>query len=123
VYEDVCPHGYTAACAECRRADVPDDANSAELLDRYTTRHRGKPKAELLARRSECVTRGAELLQLSSRADSRGLSRAQRDECNDLAAEQLVLDELIAEADIRARAETIEHIRRAAQDPGNLEWL
>jgi HK97 family phage major capsid protein len=124
VYEDVCPHGYTAACAECRRGDVPavpDDANSAELLDRYTSRHRGKPKAELLARRSECVTRGAELLGLSNRADSRGLSRAQRDECNELAAEQLVLDELVAEADIRARAETIEHIRRVAQDPANLE--
>jgi HK97 family phage major capsid protein len=120
---DYCEHGFRSDV--CNRppchAAVPDDANSAELLDRYTTRHRGKPKAELARRRSECITRAAQLREVSARADSRGLSRAQRDECNELAAEQLVIDELIMEADVAIRAETIEGIKRAAMDPANLE--
>jgi HK97 family phage major capsid protein len=119
MYEDSCHHGYIrTSCAECRQADaasVPDDPGSAVLLDRFMSEHRGKSRAELAARRSECVTRAAQL-----RGYAR-LSQAQRDECNELAAEQLTLDELITEADVRARAESIERVRRAAMDPANLE--
>lgn len=59
MYEDPCPHGYIpGSCAECRPSHLaPDDPGSAVLLDRYMTAHRGKPKPELLARRSECVSR------------------------------------------------------------------
>jgi HK97 family phage major capsid protein len=85
------------------------------------TQHRGKPKAELVARRSEVVTRAAQLEAVTSRAESRGLSQAQRDECKELAAEQFTLDELIMDADISARVESIERVRRAAMDPANLE--
>jgi HK97 family phage major capsid protein len=124
MYEDSCSHGYIpSSCAECRHASVPapDDPGSAVLLDRYTAQHRGKSKAELVARRSECVTRAAELMEVSARADSRGLSRAQRDECNELAAEQLTIDELIMEADVRARAETISRAMELMKDPANCE--
>jgi HK97 family phage major capsid protein len=127
VYDDVCPHGYLGhSCAECRRADqqvpaVPDDAGSAVLVDQYMTQHRGKPKAELVARRSEVVTRAAQLEAVSTRAESRGLSQAQRDECKELAAEQFTLDELIMDADISARAATISRAMDLMKDPANLE--
>jgi hypothetical protein len=85
------------------------------LLDRYTSQHRGKGKADLLARRSECVTRSAELKGYEH------LSQAQRNECNELAAEMLTLDELVMEADVATRAESLERIKRAAMDPANLE--
>lgn len=118
MYEESCPHGYIpSSCAECRQAVVPapDDPGSAVLLDKYTARHRGKPKAELVSRRSECVTRAAEL-----RGYER-LSQAQRNEANELAAEMLTLDELVMEADVAIRAESIERVRRMAMDPANLE--
>src|SRR5437762_11469131 len=59
----------------------------------YTTlfrSHRGKPKAELVARRSECVSRSAELKAASELG--RGLSQSQRTECDELAAEMPTID-------------------------------
>jgi hypothetical protein len=79
------------------------------------TQHRGKPKAELVARRSECVTRAAELKGYDR------LTQAQRTECDELAAEMLTLDELVMEADVACRSEQIEHLKRVAMAPANLE--
>ena len=118
MYEDPCPHGYIpSSCAECRasRSEVPDDAGSAVLLDRFMSQHRGRPKAELVARRSECVTRSAQLREYDR------LSQAQRTECDELAAEMCTLDELVMEADVHARAETISRGLALIADPANRE--
>src|SRR5206468_10933535 len=48
-------------------------------------------------------------------------SQARSDECNEVDAEMLTVAELVMEADVHARAEKIEHIKRVAQDPANLE--
>src|SRR6266516_3386224 len=107
-YQDSCPHGYIpSSCAECRRGrefqpDGLDDPGSAVLLDRDMSQHRGTPQAELVARRSECVSRSAQLMTYDR------LSQAQRDECNELAAEMLTIDELVMEADVPTRAAKIE---------------
>lgn len=118
MYEDPCPHGYIpSSCAECRasRSEVPDDAGLAVLLDRFMSQHRGRPKAELVGRRSECVTRSAQLREYDR------LSQAQRAECDELAAEMVTLDELVMEADVHARAETISRGMRLMADPANRE--
>jgi HK97 family phage major capsid protein len=126
MYEQSCPHGYIPdTCAECRRAQYGEHTeivspvgappDSAQLLERYSERHRGKSRADLDARRSECVTRAAELKGYEH------LSQPQRDEADALAAEMLALDEFIMEDDVRIRSEKIEYIKRVAQDPANLE--
>jgi HK97 family phage major capsid protein len=118
VYEDSCSHGYIpSSCAECRRAGpaVPDDPGPAVRLDYYMAEHRGKPKDELVGRRSECVTRAAELKGYGR------LTQAQADEASELAAEMLTLDELVMEADVAIRAETISRGMELMKDPANCE--
>jgi len=57
---DVCPHGYTDACAECRRAEVLD-----EQFERFKAQHDGGGRTGWLTRRTEIQ---GELAQLESYA-------------------------------------------------------
>jgi hypothetical protein len=84
-------------------------------LEHYLGAHAGKPRADLTARRSEIITRTAELESYGRR------SQAQSVELNDLIAEQIAVDDLIKRADVEIRRAKIEEITRIAQDPANLE--
>src|SRR5689334_19155205 len=70
---------------------------------------------ECSARRAEVNDRAAVLRGYAN------LSQVQRAELEDCAAGVVVLDEIVGEKMTAQRAEKIEHIRRLAQDPANLE--
>jgi HK97 family phage major capsid protein len=108
--DDVCQHGYTAGCAECRRADVLD-----EQFERFKAQHDGGGRAGWLTRRSEIQ---GELAQLESYARR---SNAQDERMTELISELTVLGSYIDEDDVRIRSEKLEQIQRAAADPANLE--
>jgi HK97 family phage major capsid protein len=109
MYESPCPHGYVGhSCAECRSlADSP--------VGRYDAEHRGKTRAQLDARREQCIARAAQL------GDYEHPSQVQRDEFDDLTAETIVLDGLIKADDVAVRRAKSDQMTRLAQDPANLE--
>src|SRR5260370_18911596 len=107
MYEDPCPHGYIpGSCAECRAARSSGTDSGDELLDRYRDRHQGRTRGELDGRREEIIDRAAELKGYGR------LSRAQGGELDELIADQIVVDDLIARHDVAARSELIEQITR-----------
>jgi HK97 family phage major capsid protein len=70
----------------------------------------------------ECVARRAELGARVTELDGyRALSQPQESEREDACGATVILDELIAEKTMAQRAEKIEHLRRVAQNPANLE--
>jgi HK97 family phage major capsid protein len=103
------------------RIDSPFEApkSSEQLVEHFRSQHAAKSRAELDARRAECIDRAAELKGYEH------LSQAQRTETDVLAAEMLMLDELVMEDDVNTRAAKraadLERVRFAAQDPANLE--
>lgn len=120
MYNDLkaCEHGYTpGSCAECRanRADRQASDGGHELLDRYRAEHGGKPRAELLDRRTACIARAAELKGYGR------LSQAQAREADDLIAEQIILDDLVTKSDVEIRRAKIEAGTRLMADEANLE--
>jgi HK97 family phage major capsid protein len=108
--DDVCQHGYTAACAECRRAEV-----LGEQFERFKAVHDGRGRAGWLTRRSEIQ---GELAQLESYARR---SNAQDERMAELISELTVLGSYIDEDDVRIRSEKLEQVKRAAADPANRE--
>jgi HK97 family phage major capsid protein len=117
MYEDPCPHGYVpASCAECRRGAQRDALpGSSALIEHYDDQHHGKTRAQLDARRAQCIERAAELGGYAHP------SQAQRAEFDSLTAETIVLDGLIKADDVKIRRAQIENVRRAAMDPANCE--
>ncbi len=115
VYEDSCPHGYIpTSCAECRRADSADPIG--ERFERYVAKHKGGQRAGWLTRRSEISDELARLEGYGRRTND------QDEQLEELTSELTVLGTLIDQDDVAVRrAEQIEHIKRAAQDPANLE--
>jgi hypothetical protein len=70
----------------------------------------------------DCLTRRAELGERVSVLDGyQNLSQSQEAEREDACGTTVILDELISEKTLAQRAEKIEAVRRAAQDPANLE--
>jgi HK97 family phage major capsid protein len=111
VYDPPCEHGYVSgSCAECRRAKAGEG-----LVERYDAEHRGKTRAQLDARREQCITRAAEL------GGYEHPSRAQRAEFDGLTAETIVIDGLIKADDVAVRRAQIEHGMAAMADPANRE--
>jgi len=86
-----------------------------QLVERYDGQWRGKTRAQLDARREQCIARAAQL------GDYEHPSQAQRDEFDQLTAETIVLDGLIKADDVKIRRAKIEAISRTAADPANLE--
>jgi HK97 family phage major capsid protein len=119
MYEDPCPHGYIpSSCAECRviqSAGPGSEDRAYQQLDHYKSQHAGKTRAQLDARRAQCIDRAAELKGYGR------LSRAQAEEQDSLIAEQIIIDDLIKEDDVRIRRAKIEHLERLARDPANCE--
>jgi HK97 family phage major capsid protein len=107
---DVCPHGYTDACAECRRAEVLD-----EQFERFKAQHDGGGRTGWLTRRTEIQ---GELAQLESYARR---SNAQDERMAELISELTVLGSLIDEDDVRIRSEKLAEVKRAYADPANRE--
>src|SRR5438132_11295354 len=116
MYEDHCPHNYVrSSCAECSAAQRAGPGDRGyELLDHYRGQHAGKTRADLDTRRAQCIARTAELESYGRR------SRAQADELDTLIAEQIIVDDLIKEDDVRVRSETISRGMAAMADPANL---
>jgi HK97 family phage major capsid protein len=108
--DDVCQHGYTHACAECRRAEVLD-----EQFERFKAQHNGAGRAGWLTRRGEIQ---GELAQLESYARR---SNAQDERMAELISELTVLGSFIDEDDVRIRSEAISRGLQAMKDPANLE--
>ena len=70
----------------------------------------------------DCLARRAELGERISVLDGyQNLSQSQEAEREDACGTTVVLDELISEKTLAQRSEQIERVRRAAQDPANLE--
>jgi HK97 family phage major capsid protein len=124
MYEDSCPHGYIpSSCAECRRGTYGEHSEIVspvgdpieERFQRYLARHKDGQRAGWLTRRTEVT---AELAKLEGYAHRSNAQDAQLDE---LTAELTVLSSLVDQDDVRVRSEKLEHIKRVAQDPANLE--
>ena len=86
-----------------------------DLLEHYLDAHAGQPRSELAARRSQIISRTAELEAYSRR------SQAQSDELDGLIAEQIAVDDLIKRADVAARQAQISRGMSAMKDPANRE--
>src|SRR5690242_16839854 len=116
MYEDRCLHGYIpATCAECRVAAVGETDPIGERFGRFMAQHKDGQRSGWLTRRTEIT---AELARLEGYARR---SKAQDDQLDELTGELTVLGSLIDQDDVRIRSENIEHIKRLAQDPANLE--
>jgi HK97 family phage major capsid protein len=125
MYEETCQHGYLAgSCAECRHRRAygehseivsPTGDPVGERFERYLALHKDGQRAGWLTRRTEIT---AELAQLENYARR---SNAQEAQLGELTGELTVLSSLIDQDDVRVRSEKIEAIKRAAQDPANLE--
>jgi HK97 family phage major capsid protein len=119
MYEDSCPHGYIpTTCAECRihAAAQGSDDPIGERFERYLGKHKGGQRAGWLTRRSEI---SGDLARLEGYARR---TNAQDEELEELTSELTVLGSLIDQDDVAIRrSEQIEHLRRVAQDPANLE--
>ena len=77
--------------------------------------HSGGQRSGWLTRRTEITAELARLEGYTRR------SKAQDDQLDELTGELTVLGSLIDQDDVRIRSEKIEHIKRLAQDPANLE--
>jgi HK97 family phage major capsid protein len=77
--------------------------------------HKDGQRSGWLTRRTEIT---GELARLEGYARR---SKAQDDQLQDLTSELTVLGSLIDQDDVRIRSEKIEHLKRVAQDPANLE--
>jgi HK97 family phage major capsid protein len=108
--DEPCEHGYVAACAECRGGEQTE-----RQWREYNQRHEGGTRESWAARKSEINGRLAELDGYPRR------SNAQDAEVSELIAEQAVLALLLDQADVAARSEKIEHLKRVASDPANRE--
>jgi Phage capsid family len=95
--------------------DEPGRDTGDVLLDHYRSEHGGRPRAELLGRRAECIARAAELKGYGR------LSQAQAREADDLIAEQIILDDLVTRSDVEIRRSKIEQGRQVMADPANRE--
>jgi HK97 family phage major capsid protein len=118
MYEDFdrCPHGYIpSSCAECRVAAVGETDAVGERFGRFMAQHKDGQRSGWLTRRTEIT---AELARLEGYARR---SKAQDEQLDELVGELTVLGSLIDQDDVRVRSENIEHIKRLAQDPANLE--
>ena len=117
MYDETCHHGYIrTSCAECRRAGQDGEPDAiGELFERFMAQHSGGQRTGWLTRRTRIT---AELARLEGYAHR---SNAQDGQLHELTSELTVLGSLIDQDDVRIRSEKIEHIKRAAQDPANLE--
>jgi HK97 family phage major capsid protein len=116
---ETCPHGFYVGAHNCDATERGLHTEIRSLVDspveRYDAEHRGKTRAQLDARRQQCIARAAQL------GDYEHPSQVQRDEFDALTAETIVLDGLIKADDVAIRRAKIEGIKRAAMDPANLE--
>jgi hypothetical protein len=86
------------------------------MVEHYDEQWRGATRAQLDARRAECIARGAELGSYDRP------TQAQREEFDALTAETIVIDNLIKADDVvQVRRAKLEDIKRLAADESNLE--